>query len=44
MQVSYKKNQRINEENAFKTLKWSFDVPRKELIDQLKQQMASIAL
>ena len=38
MQVSHK-NKRVDEEKALKTLKWNFDVPRKEFIDQLKQQM-----
>ena len=38
MQVSHK-NKRVDDEKALKTLKWNFDAPRKEFIDQLKQQM-----
>lgn len=38
MQVS-NKNKRIDDEKGLKTLKWNFDVPRKEFIDQLKTQM-----
>jgi cytoskeleton-associated protein 5 len=38
MQVS-NKNKRVDEEKALKTLKWNFDVPRKEFIEQLRTQM-----
>ncbi|CAF0735545.1 unnamed protein product [Brachionus calyciflorus] len=38
MQIS-NKNKRMDEEKALKTLKWNFDVPRKDFIEQLKQQM-----
>jgi cytoskeleton-associated protein 5 len=38
MQVS-NKAKRIDEEKALKTLKWNFDVPRKEFVDQLRTQM-----
>jgi cytoskeleton-associated protein 5 len=38
MQVS-NKTKRVEEEKALKTLKWNFDVPRKEFTDQLKAQM-----
>jgi cytoskeleton-associated protein 5 len=38
MQVS-NKQKRVEEEKALKTLKWNFDVPRKEFIEQLKTQM-----
>jgi cytoskeleton-associated protein 5 len=38
MQIS-NKNKRADEEKALKTLKWNFEAPRKEFIDQLKTQM-----
>jgi cytoskeleton-associated protein 5 len=38
MQVS-NKQQRIDQEKALKTLKWNFDNPRKEFIEQLRTQM-----
>ena len=38
MQIS-NKNKRVDEEKALKTLKWNFDAPRREFIDQLKTQM-----
>lgn len=38
MQVS-DKQKRMNEERALKTLKWNFDVPRKEFIEQLRNQI-----
>lgn len=38
LQVS-NKNKRMDEEKALKTLKWNFDVPRKEFIEQLRTQM-----
>ena len=42
MQVS-NKQKRVDEEKALKTLKWNFDVPRKEFIEQLKTQMEQAA-
>lgn len=38
LQVS-NKTKRMEEEKALKTLKWNFDVPRKEFLEQLKAQM-----
>ena len=38
MQVS-DKQRRVNEERALKTLKWNFDVPRKEFVEQLRNQI-----
>jgi len=38
MQVS-DKQKRMNEERALKTLKWNFDVPRKEFVEQLRNQI-----
>lgn len=38
LQIS-NKQKRIEEEKALKTLKWNFDVPRKEFIEQLQTQM-----
>ena len=38
MQVS-DKQRRVNEERALKTLKWNFDVPRKEFVKQLRNQI-----
>ena len=38
MQVS-NTSKRVEEEKALKTLKWNFDVPRKEFIEQLRAQM-----
>jgi cytoskeleton-associated protein 5 len=42
MQLS-NKQKRVEEEKALKTLKWNFDVPRKEFIEQLKTQMEQAA-
>ena len=39
MQASSNKTKRMEEEKALKTLKWNFDVPRKEFIEQLRSQM-----
>jgi len=33
------KQKRMNEERALKTLKWNFDVPRKEFVEQLRNQI-----
>lgn len=38
MQVS-NKSKRMEDERALKALKWNFDVPRKEFVEQLKGQM-----
>ena len=38
MQVS-NKNKRMEEERSLKTLKWNFDVPRKEFVEQLRTQI-----
>jgi cytoskeleton-associated protein 5 len=38
MQVS-NKNKRMEDERSLKTLKWNFDVPRKEFVEQLKTQI-----
>jgi cytoskeleton-associated protein 5 len=38
MQVS-NKTKRMDEEKALKTLKWNFDAPRKEFVEQLRFQM-----
>ncbi len=32
------KNKRIDDEKSLKVLKWNFDVPRKEFVEQLKTQ------
>lgn len=37
--VPSNKNKRIDEEKALKVLKWNFDVPRKEFVEQLKMQL-----
>ena len=39
MQASSNKTKRMEEEKALKALKWNFDVPRKEFVEQLKGQM-----
>lgn len=38
MQVS-NKNKRMEDERALKTLKWNFDAPRKEFVEQLRTQI-----
>lgn len=38
MQVS-DKQKRMNEERALKSLKWNFDLPRKEFVEQLRNQI-----
>lgn len=38
MQVS-NKNKRMEDEKALKTLKWNFEAPRKEFVEQLKTQI-----
>ena len=38
MQIS-NKQKRMDEEKALKALKWNFDVPRKEFVDQLRNQI-----
>ncbi|ESO04897.1 hypothetical protein HELRODRAFT_78594 [Helobdella robusta] len=39
MKVSNAKDQRTKDEKNLKVLKWNFDSPRREFIDQLKMQM-----
>ena len=41
--VASNKNKRIDEEKALKVLKWNFDLPRKEFVDQLKAQLEPCA-
>lgn len=37
--VNNLKNQRFKDEAKFKILKWNFQTPRQEFVDQLKEQM-----
>jgi cytoskeleton-associated protein 5 len=41
MQIS-NKTKRMEDERTLKTLKWNFDVPRKEFVEQLKTQIETV--